>query len=434
MRKLRFSMLALLVAVALASCGQREQAVETAKTPVEIMETITASQTDLPAFIQITAGEDAFASYLNDYYSMDQEQISDGAICYADGVEASEIAVLVLVDESYTETAEEALSAYMANRAGAFEGYAPQQAALAKGGAVVIHGNYAALLMCPDTGAAQTAFLNCFGESGQVPAEESTPIAPETEGPSEPNDTREPVSVLPEPSGPADDPASDNAPAPAPEPGLPVKPAETEKAELPVETESVPEPAELDDSYNSAAVLQAWTSGDATSLSERNLSILNAAKDVIEETINSSMSDYEKELAIHDWITGWSSFNMNAFSRAPSNGDERDRDTPYGVLINKSGNCWGYSSTFQLFMDMLDIECITVYGTPSGNGVAHAWNMVKLDDEWYCVDTAWDDPIGGSPGYTYFNRTSEEFRNSGIHRWDESSVPEATGTTYRCGA
>lgn len=57
--------------------------------------------------------------------------------------------------------------------------------------------------------------------------------------------------------------------------------------------------------------------------------------------------------------------------------------------------------------------------------------MVKLDDEWYCVDTAWDDPIGGAPAHTYFNRTSEEFRNSGIHRWDESAVPEATGTAYR---
>lgn len=96
--------------------------------------------------------------------------------------------------------------------------------------------------------------------------------------------------------------------------------------------------------------------------------------------------------------------------------------------------CHGYSSTFQLFMDMLDIECITVYGIPGSNGVEHSWNMVKLDGEWYCVDVAWDDPIGGTPGHTYFNVTSKYLRDSGIHSWEEGSVPEATATAYRFGS
>lgn len=433
MRKICFYIAALLVTISLTACGQREQAAETAQTPAEIAETVIASQTGLPAFIQLTSGDGEFDSYLSDYYLLDRAQISGGVVCYADGAEASEIAVLVLGDESYAETVEETLSAYMQNRAGVFEGYAPRQAALAKGGMVVTNGKYAALLMCPDTAAAKAAFLNCFGESGQTPAEEPAPITSETAGPSGSDDTQEPVAAPPETAEPTA-PPSDNAQAAAPETVRTGKPAGTENVASPVEPEQVSEPAELDNAYSSAAVLRAWTSGDTSFLSERNLSILNAAKDVLDQKTNSSMSDYEKELAIHDWIADWSSFNMNAFSRAPGSGDERDTDTPYGVLINKSGNCWGYSSTFQLFMDMLDIECITVYGTPGGSGVEHAWNMVKLDDEWYCVDTAWDDPIGGAPGHTYFNRTSEEFRNSGIHRWDESTVPEATGTVYRYGA
>ena len=69
-------------------------------------------------------------------------------------------------------------------------------------------------------------------------------------------------------------------------------------------------------------------------------------------------------------------------------------------------------------------------GTPGGNGVEHSWNMVRLGGEWYCVDAAWDDPIGGSPRHTYFNVTSEKLRKGSIHRWYESSVPEATATTY----
>lgn len=196
--------------------------------------------------------------------------------------------------------------------------------------------------------------------------------------------------------------------------------------------DSVPEGTA--DTYDPTAVLSAWQSGDDSLLSERNRSILQAAASVIEEEITDDMSKYEQELAVHDWMTGWSSFDMSAFSHAPGSGDGSDSDNPYGVLLRRTGNCWGYSSTFQLLMDMLDIECITVFGTPRGNGVEHAWNMVRLDGDWYCVDTAWDDPIGGVPGHRYFNVTSEALRGSGIHHWDETAVPEATGTRYSYGA
>lgn len=145
------------------------------------------------------------------------------------------------------------------------------------------------------------------------------------------------------------------------------------------------------------------------------------------------MSDYEKELAVHDYITDWSTFDYSVFGRTASEGFADGSDTPYGVLVNRSAMCHGYSATFQLLMGMLDIECITVYGIPGSNGVEHSWNMVKLDGEWYCVDCAWDDPIGGKPGHDYFNVTSDYMRRGGIHNWDESSVPEATGTVYAYG-
>lgn len=95
------------------------------------------------------------------------------------------------------------------------------------------------------------------------------------------------------------------------------------------------------------------------------------------------MSDYEKELAIHDWITGWSSFDYSVFGRCSDDGFESGSDTPYGVLVEQEGMCHGYSSTFQLFMDMLGIECVTVFGTPGGNGVQHSWNMALGFDYYF---------------------------------------------------
>lgn len=419
----------------LTSCGQKqEQVTETEKTPSEIMEAVIDSQSGLPELIRVAAADAEFDAYLSNYYRL--ERVADGALCYADGVEASEIAVLVLTDGSKAGAAEESLSAYIENRAGDFAGYAPQQEALAKNGIVVTNGKYVALLICPDTSAAKTAFLNCFGEvssAGEIsPDKSKDDPAPNTAAPAS-IDTAEPENhAAAKPDGditaPEATPGTAQAPAPELENAMEPSAVETVTPAKPTE------PVQIDPNYNSAAILQAWSSGDISALGEVNLSIYNAAKDVMDQNITGSMSDYEKELAIHDWIINWSSFSMSAFSHAPGGEEEYHINTPYGVLINGSGTCWGYSTTFQLFMDMLGIECITVYGTPSGNGVEHTWNQVKLDGEWYCVDTAWDDPIGGRPGHSYFNLTSDEFRRTGIHHWDESAVPEATGTKYSYGA
>ena len=50
---------------------------------------------------------------------------------------------------------------------------------------------------------------------------------------------------------------------------------------------------------------------------------------------------------------------------------------------------------------------------------------MKLEDEWYCVDTTWD--MEGD--YNFFNVTSDHLRGSN-HQWDYENVPEATATRF----
>lgn len=390
MKKLLCFIFSFLLLLTLAGCSG-EQASETDMTLDDIAAVIQNGQQELPELKRITSKDMDFTTWLSDYYLLEVEQVDGGVICYADGVEASEIAVLLMADEKDCKAAEEALNVYIQNRASVFEGYAPQQAAMVKSGIVSVKGRYIALLICPEPKAAEEKFLSCFGKgienSGNSAENEDSKI----------ND------------------------------------AENTATMSSSETEEAAESVGTGDSYNAEAVLQAYRSGDDSSLSEINRSILEVAKEVIESEINGDMTDYEKELAIHDFITGWSRFDFSVLGRSSAEGFTDGSDTPYGALIDRSAMCHGYSSTFQLFMDMLDIECITVYGIPGSNGVEHSWNMVKLDGEWYCVDCAWDDPIGASPCHTYFNVTSDYLRSGSIHRWDASSVPEACGTAYAYG-
>jgi len=119
-------------------------------------------------------------------------------------------------------------------------------------------------------------------------------------------------------------------------------------------------------------------------------------------------------------------------SNAPDASPDPDNDNPYGLLINKTAICRGFTYTFQLFMDMLGIDCITIEGYSGYAMDEHAWNMVRIDGEWYCVDVTWNDPAGtggASLGreitHKYFNVTSQFMRDTG-HHWDSRRAPEAT--------
>ena len=100
------------------------------------------------------------------------------------------------------------------------------------------------------------------------------------------------------------------------------------------------------------------------------------------------------------------------------------------MLVGKYGICLGFATTFQLLMDMADVECITVVGAAFNSAEYHAWNMVKLEGEWYCVDVTWDEGNTVAWKHRYFNVTSDFMRQTD-HQWDYENTPEATATRFR---
>ena len=110
-------------------------------------------------------------------------------------------------------------------------------------------------------------------------------------------------------------------------------------------------------------------------------------------------SDSAKVKYIYDWVLersdyDWDEFNSFNRTGAPSKNDDY---SVVGILLNKTGVCQGYAESFQYLCDQLGVECITVDGIGNyGNGnMAHAWNYVKVDGNWYLVDTTWGDTFTG---------------------------------------
>jgi hypothetical protein len=131
----------------------------------------------------------------------------------------------------------------------------------------------------------------------------------------------------------------------------------------------------------------------------------DAAKKIIEEVVDEGMTEYEKEMAIHDYIVLNCEYDYDNYLNGCIPMDSYEA---YGVLINKTAVCSGYANATAILMNMAGLECKCINGNVSTDG--HAWNIIKIDGEYYQLDTTWDDPVPDRKGYVrhkYFNLNDE---------------------------
>lgn len=149
------------------------------------------------------------------------------------------------------------------------------------------------------------------------------------------------------------------------------------------------------------------------------------ANEIIGSIINTSMSELQKEKAIHDYIVNNTEYDYDGYQ---NNSLTKEDYTAYGCLINKKAVCEGYDSAMWVLLNKVGIETIVVYGT--ANGSSHGWNIVKIGGKYYHVDATFDDPVifingvkssTGTIEYTYFNKTDSEM--SADHTWDRTQYP-----------
>lgn len=123
------------------------------------------------------------------------------------------------------------------------------------------------------------------------------------------------------------------------------------------------------------------------------------ADEIIRKVIKPGMSDFDKELALHDYIV-----NNSIYDSANMNNNVPEDHNAYGVLVKGVGVCESYAKAMSLLLNKVGVECIVVTGNAGG---PHAWNKVKLDGQWYNLDVTWDDPVMQGNAqvlkHTYFN-------------------------------
>lgn len=118
--------------------------------------------------------------------------------------------------------------------------------------------------------------------------------------------------------------------------------------------------------------------------------------EIIGEIITEDMTDAQKGNAINEWLCENAVYDNDALANAEEYSFTRvdeafyDSFTAYGILADGVGVCASYSAAYKLLADAAGLDSVVVTGYLDGS-VPHAWNKVKLDDEWYVVDATNND-------------------------------------------
>ncbi len=115
-----------------------------------------------------------------------------------------------------------------------------------------------------------------------------------------------------------------------------------------------------------------------------------ARQDISEEvssflsTIPSNASDYDRVKLAYEYVASVTDYVPGA----PFN------QSIYSVFIGRKSVCMGYAKAFQYLMYEQGIPCILVTGVTGEYNASHAWDMVRVDGDYYHVDPTWGDMYG----------------------------------------
>ena len=114
---------------------------------------------------------------------------------------------------------------------------------------------------------------------------------------------------------------------------------------------------------------------------------------------NPEMTELDKILYIHEDLAKRTTYTLSESSISQN---------IWNLLANGRSVCAGYAATSRCLLNRIGVDAVEVIG----NSMNHAWNLVKVNGNWYQYDVTWDDRDRKSNldvVHTYLLRTDAEW-------------------------
>lgn len=126
--------------------------------------------------------------------------------------------------------------------------------------------------------------------------------------------------------------------------------------------------------------------------------VIETSAEEIMKHVDDKESDYEKVKAVYEYLAENIDYNE----------DVRNDQSILSVFLDRNAVCWGYASAAQYLLYLKGVQSEIVTGT-TANGLSHAWNIVKIDGEWYHFDVTFAEGYTktGEINYKYMTMTDD---------------------------
>ena len=158
------------------------------------------------------------------------------------------------------------------------------------------------------------------------------------------------------------------------------------------------------------------------------------------EGITEDMSAYDVALKLYIKLINRVDYDTIALNIQNAEGLERteldELRTICGVFLNEKTVCEGYARAYAYLLQKCGVECAECAGmlTREGGG-GHAWNIMKLDGDYYHMDVTWGDSSNTNQdvknehiGFNYFCVTTEEILRGRDLSLNPVEIPEFKAT------
>lgn len=129
----------------------------------------------------------------------------------------------------------------------------------------------------------------------------------------------------------------------------------------------------------------------------------------------SQATDYQKIDRIYDYICDHVSYDGEDTTT--------QKYTAYSALERGTAVCQGYALLLYRMLREAGFSTRIIAGTATASGENHAWNIVRLGDVYYYLDSTWD---AGNANHNYFLRGTGDF--PGHQAWEDYTTEDFAAT------
>ena len=187
----------------------------------------------------------------------------------------------------------------------------------------------------------------------------------------------------------------------------------------------------LTTTYSDKVILELCSHYSLTEITEKSKAFEAKVSNIL-GSMPHGLSEFDRELYLHDYLLDNCSYDNDSANAITSNQDHNHSAfTSYGALVEGKAVCQGYTNALSYLLSCVGIENTSVSGVSQNEN--HIWNTVKINGNWYYVDSTWDDNAYDDAGvaykYDYFNLTTNQLQVDHIigKTYIKLSADEITG-------